>query len=163
MKIYHYCFLAAIISISIFSCSKTTVTPTNTNTGTHTDTSTTLIGNISLVGKWNVITDTVSYAGSRTMYHGVSTDHYIFTKYGNLFISLAPNNFTDTAVYAINTLGYSVAWQNNSSSVNGTLSRVQSISVPYTITTLNADSLILTSSAQTDIGVRYEQIFFKKQ
>ncbi len=163
MKIYHLCFLAAIISVCIFSCAKTSVTPTNSNNGSHTDTSTTLTSNMALVGKWNVLTDTVSYAGLRTMYHGVAADHYIFTKYGNLFVSLAPNNFTDTAIYAINSLSYSVVWLNKSSSINGTLSRISSYSAPYTITSVNADSLILTSNAQANLGVRYEQIVFRKQ
>jgi hypothetical protein len=161
MKVFYTLLFAAIVSVCVFSCSKTKVTPSNNSS--QADTSTAPIDNIALVGKWNILTDTVSYAGSNTMYHGVATDHYTFTKYGNLYVNIAQNNFTDTAIYAINSLSYSVSWQNISYSINGTLSRLPSTSSAYAITSLDADTLILTSNAQTNSGARYEQIVFRKQ
>src|SRR3954470_13660214 len=92
----------AFIAIGFSSCSLDNVNPQQPNvpiTG-KSDTSTTLIANTSLVGTWNIVTDTVSYL-TNSMYHGTPTDHYIFTKYGNLYINNGFNSQIDTAVYTI--------------------------------------------------------------
>lgn len=159
MKIFYTALLVSIVTISLSSCSKSKVTPTNPS---RSDTSTSLINNTALVGNWNIVTDTIAYNGTNTMYHGVATDHYIFTKYGNLYINEAQYNYVDTAIYNINSLSYSVGWVNSYISVNGVSSRIASSSAPYTITSLDTASLVLTSSIQSANGPRYEQIVFKK-
>lgn len=159
MKIFYTALLALIVTIGLSSCSKNKVTPSNNS---HADTSMTLISNTALVGNWNIVTDTISYNGTNTMYHGVATDHYIFTKYGNLYINEAQYNYVDTAIYNINSLSYSVSWLNSYISVNGVSSRTASTSAPYSITSLDTASLVLTSSIQSGNGPRYEQIIFKK-
>jgi len=160
-KIIYPLSFVLLIATSYLSCMKTSVNPITNNQVI--DTSKTLIGNVSLVGKWNVLSDTISYGAARSNYHGVSSDHYTFTKYGNLFVKLAPNNYTDTAIYAISSINNSVVWQNIAYSIDGTVSHVSSVSVPYTITSLRNDTLILTSNFQTSAGVRFEEITFKKQ
>src|SRR6202000_1637637 len=100
-------------------------------TNTKADTSKTLISDLRLVGNWNIITDTISYQGNNTKYHGVAADHYIFTKYGNLFINEGLESFVDTAVYAIASIQNSVSWVNTYVSVNGVSTTNQSISLPY--------------------------------
>lgn len=163
MRIFYIAFFALIVTISVSSCVKNTITPTdNNNYSTRADTSTTLIGNTALVGNWNIVSDTISYNGTNTMYHGVATDHYIFSKYGNLYINEGLNHYVDTAVYAINSLGDQVAWQNLYISVNGVSSRATSYTGPYTITSLDTASLVLTGNVQSASGTLYEKIIFKK-
>ena len=162
MRILYIAVFALVVTIAVSSCVKSTVTPLNNNNSSRADTSTTLISNAALVGNWNIVSDTISYNGNNTMYHGVSTDHYIFSKYGNLYINEGLNNYVDTAVYAINSLNYLVAWQNLYISVNGVASRATSYSAPYAITSLDTASLVLTANAQSPSGTLYEKIVFKK-
>ncbi len=163
MRIFYIAFFALIVTISVSSCVKNTITPiNNNNNSTQADTSTTLIGNTALVGNWNIVSDTISYNGSNTIYHGVATDHYIFSKYGNLYINEGLNHFIDTAVYAVNTLKYQVDWQTLYTSINGVASRVQSYSAPYTSTSLDTASMVLTADVQSASGPLYEKIVFKK-
>jgi hypothetical protein len=160
MKYIYLLPLVAIVALIITSCSKSNVKPT---TSTKVDTSKTLIEDIRLVGNWNILTDTISYQGSNIMYHGVAADHYIFTKYGNLYINEGLENFVDTAVYSIASITNSVSWINTYVSVNGVFTTTQSISLPYSITSVDTTSLVLTSNASTAQGLRYEQITFKKK
>jgi hypothetical protein len=159
MKYAYLLPLAAIVALIITSCSKSSVKPTTT---TKVDTSKTLISDLRLVGNWNILTDTISYLGNNTKYHGVAADHYIFTKYGNLFINEGLENFVDTAVYSVASITNSVNWINNYVSVNGVSTTTQSISLPYVITSVDSVSLVLTSNASTSQGPRYEQLTFKK-
>ena len=159
MKYIYLLPLAAIVALIITSCSKSNVKPT---TSTKADTSNTLITDIRMVGNWNILTDTISFQGNGTMYHGVATDHFIFTKYGNLFINEGLESFVDTAVYAIASIPNSVSWVNSYISVNGVSTTTQSISLPYVITSVDSVSLVLTSNATTSQGPRYEQLIFKK-
>jgi hypothetical protein len=159
MKYAYLLPLAAIVALIITSCSKSSVKPTTT---TKVDTSKTLISDLRLVGNWNIFTDTISYLGNNTKYYGVATDHYIFTKYGNLFINEGLENFVDTAVYSVASITNSVSWINNYVSVNGVSTTTQSISLPYVITSVDSVSLVLTSNASTSQGLRYEQLTFKK-
>ena len=159
MKYAYLLPLAAIVALIITSCSKSSVKPTTT---TKVDTSKTLISDLRLVGNWNILTDTISYLGNNTKYYGVATDHYIFTKYGNLFINEGLENFVDTAVYSVASITNSVSWINNYVSVNGVSTTTQSISLPYVITSVDSVSLVLTSNASTSQGPRYEQLTFKK-
>src|ERR1700759_1795733 len=98
MKHIYLLPLAAIVALIITSCSKSNVKPP---TNTKADTSNTLITDIRLVGNWNILTDTISFQGVNTMYHGVAADHYIFTKYGNLYINEGLESFIDTGVYSV--------------------------------------------------------------
>jgi hypothetical protein len=159
MKYVYLLPLAAIVALIITSCSKSSVKPTTT---TKVDTSKTLIADLRLVGNWNILTDTISYQGNNTMYHGVAADHYIFTKYGNLYINEGLESFVDTAVYSVASITNSVSWTNNYISVNGVSTTTQSISLPYVITSVDSTSLVLTSNASTSQGPRYEQLTFKK-
>ena len=159
MKYAYLLPLAAIVALIITSCSKSSVKPTTT---TKVDTSKTPISDLRLVGNWNILTDTISYLGNNTKYYGVATDHYIFTKYGNLFINEGLENFVDTAVYSVASITNSVSWINNYVSVNGVSTTTQSISLPYVITSVDSVSLVLTSNASTSQGLRYEQLTFKK-
>jgi hypothetical protein len=159
MKYTYLLPLAAIVALIITSCSKSSVKPT---TITKVDTSKTLISDLRLVGNWNILIDTISYMGNKTEYHGVAADHYIFTKYGNLFINEGLESFVDTAVYSVASITNSVSWINNYVSVNGVSTTTQSISLPYVITSVDSVSLVLTSNATTSQGPRYEQLIFKK-
>jgi hypothetical protein len=159
MKYAYLLPLAAIVALIITSCSKSSVKPSTT---TKVDTSKTLIVDLRLVGNWNILTDTISYMGNNTKYHGVAADHYIFTKYGNLFINEGLENFVDTAVYSVTSLTNSVSWINNYVGVNGVSTTTQSVSLPYVITSVDSVSLVLTSNATTSQGPRYEQLTFKK-
>ncbi|MDB5154840.1 MAG: hypothetical protein JWR54_3591 [Mucilaginibacter sp.] len=159
MKYIYTISLIAMITIAMVSCSKSKVTPVKTS---KVDTSTTLISSNLLVGNWNIVTDTISYNGNNIMYHGTATDHYKFTKYGNLYINEGLDNLTDTAVYAISSINNQVNWVNNYISVNGVSSTFQSVSLPFVITSVDNVSLVLTQSVSTSQGPRYEQIKFKK-
>ena len=159
MKYLYLLPLIAFAAIIVTSCSKSSVQP---NTSTKIDTSKVLVSDIRLVGNWNIVTDTISFQGSNVMYHGVAGDHYNFTKYGNLYIKEGLGNLIDTAVYSVISIQNSVAWLNNYVSVNGVSTTTQSASLPYVITTLDSTSLVLTSTAGTAVGPRYEQITFKK-
>lgn len=161
MKIFYVASVALITIICLSSCKKYKVTPSGNNS--RADTSTTLIDNTALVGTWNIVTDTISSDGSSIMYHGVTGDHYIFTKYGNLYINEGLNSYVDTAIYGINSLNYSVAWENLYQSVNGASNRVLTSSSPYSITSVDTVSLVLTADTKSAGGTpRYEQIVFKK-
>ena len=160
MKYIYLLPLAAIVALIITSCSKSNVKPT---ANTKADTSNTLITDIRLVGNWNILTDTISFQGVNTMYHGVAADHYIFTKYGNLYINEGLESFIDTGVYSVASITNSVSWINTYVSINGVFTTTQSFSLPYVITKVDTASLILTSNASTAQGPRYEQITFKKK
>ncbi|WP_426671622.1 hypothetical protein ACPPVU_10325 [Mucilaginibacter sp. McL0603] len=160
MKYIYLLPLVAIVALIITSCSKSNVKPT---TSTKADTSNTLTADIRLVGNWNILTDTINFQGNGTIYHGVATDHFIFTKYGNLYIKEGLANLIDTAVYSVASITNSVSWINTYISVNGAFSTIHSQSLPYVITKLDTASLILTSNASTAQGPRYEQITFKKK
>lgn len=159
MKYIYLLPLVAIAALIVTSCSKSNVKPTNS---TKADTSNTLTDNIRLVGNWNILTDTIYYQGSGTMYHGVATDHFIFTKYSNLYINEGLESLVDTAVYSIQSIPNTVSWINTYTSINGVFTTTQSVSLPYVITSVDSTSLVLTSNATTAQGPRYEQITFKK-
>lgn len=157
--------LVTLIACCVVSCSKfvdgANPPPTQTGGTTSSDTSKTLIGNTSLVGNWNIVTDTVSFV-SDAMYKGTASDHYIFTKYGNLYINSGFNQQVDTAVYSISTSANKVQWTNSYWSVNGVYSRSPTSVGAYVISNLTSTTLVLTQSAATPEGYRYEQITFKK-
>ncbi|HVS94337.1 MAG TPA: hypothetical protein VHE59_20005 [Mucilaginibacter sp.] len=126
------------------------------------DTSTTLINNTALVGKWNIISDSLSYQGVKIKYQGTTGDHYIFTKYGNLYIKEAfGGSIIDTAIYDVSN-SYVLNWLNIYVNQNGNVSTIPTNSPPFNIRT-NADSLVLTSNVPTSQGQRYEEIKFIKQ
>jgi|ERR1700761_8419761 hypothetical protein len=152
-------FITAVIASGLWSCKKNTITPQQTGKA---DTSTTLISITALVGKWNIVSDTISYAGSAVGYKGVTGDHFIFTKYGNLYITEGLDNLIDTAIYAITPINNQLSWVNTYLSVNGQSTTLHSNSVPYDITSLDTASMVLTSNVQASGGIRYEQITLKK-
>ncbi|HVV56581.1 MAG TPA: hypothetical protein VHC47_14705 [Mucilaginibacter sp.] len=158
---YIFILLCVILFASfIGSCSKGNDIPTEVSP--KLDTSSTLISNTELVGKWNILTDSLSFQGNNTMYHGTSADHYIFTKYGNMYVK---ENFggsvIDTAIYGISSSNV-LNWLNIYTNVNGVASTSPTNSPPFSIV-LDADSLTLTSNVSTSTGQRYEQIKFIKQ
>jgi hypothetical protein len=153
--------LVAVFSIWFSSCQVNNISPQQSIVIKN-DTSTTLIQNIALVGYWNIVTDTISYQGNNVMYHGTAADHYIFTKYGNLYIKEGLDNLIDTAIYNINSLTYSTSWVNSYLSVNGVISTTASSSAPFAITSVDTASMVLTSNYSTGSGQRYEQLTFKK-
>jgi len=149
----------ALITITIFSCGKTTVTPVVHG---KVDTSTTLISNTELVGKWSLTKDTVNVAGTGDVYHGVAGDTYTFTKYSNLYVHLTPNNIIDTATYSISSINNQVSWINLYYSINGISVTGTSYSYPFTITLVDDHHLTITSNQSTASGQRYEQMTFTK-
>ncbi|HWD89583.1 MAG TPA: hypothetical protein VG367_15735 [Mucilaginibacter sp.] len=152
-------FSVILYSYLLSSCSKDNIPAI---TSPRLDTSTTLISNTVLVGKWNIISDSLSYQGININYKGTAGDHYIFTKYGNLYISEAfGGNTIDTATYDVSN-SYVLNWLNIYVNQNGNVSTIPTNSPPFNIRT-NADSLVLTSNASTTQGQRYEQIKFIKQ
>lgn len=161
MKIIYTMALIAVVGTAMFSCSKNEVIPYVPPS--KTDTSTALIPNTTLVGNWNILTDTISFNGSNVMYHGTATDYYRFTKFGNLFINEGLNTYIDTALYGIETSSNQVDWLNNYLSINGVVSRNPTVSPSYTITAVDTAKLILTSNVSTSLGQRYEQLVFKKK
>ena len=159
MKYIVILFAVVLYSYLLSSCSKDN--PPNI-VSPKLDTSTTLINNTALVGKWNIVSDSLSYQGINIKYTGTAGDHYIFTKYGNLYISEAfGGNTIDTAIYAVSN-SYVLNWLNIYVNQNGNVSTIPVNSPPFNIR-LNADSLILLSNASTTQGQRYEQIKFIKQ
>jgi hypothetical protein len=163
MKSIFIAFVIVTLIAGFSACKLDTMKPTKITDG-KSDTNFTLITDTTLVGKWTIVTDTISYLGTNTMYHGTASDHYYFTKWGNLFINEGLNSLVDTAVYniAIENSQKGVSWINSYISVNGNATREQSVSSIYAITSVSATSLILTANIQTIQGPRYEQITFKK-
>lgn len=156
------CVIAMFIA-GFSSCKLDTMKPTKITDGPL-DTNFTLITDTTLVGKWIIVSDSISYLGTNTMYKGTASDHYYFTKWGNLFINEGLNSLVDTAVYNISIANSQsgVSWVNSYISVNGVATRDQSVSSLYAITSVSSNSLILTANIQTIQGPRYEQIKFKK-
>lgn len=160
MKRIYILALAAVVAVTVFSCKKTKVTPL---TSSKVDTSTTLIDDKILVGNWNIVSDTVSYMNNTVMYQGTPNDHYIFTKYGNLYINEGLDKLIDTAIYSVTPGNGTVAWINSYFSTNGVAYIGSTQSFTYNITSIDSVSMVLTSSQATQNGQRYEQIKFKKQ
>jgi hypothetical protein len=158
--------ILALIAAGFAACNLDNVNPqqpppTTTTPGKPVDTSKTVITNTSVVGNWNLVSDTLSYAGTYAMYRGVPNDHYIFTKYGNLYINVALNKYVDTAVYSISTTN-KLQWVNTYTSANGVATTTQSSSAPFDITSVDAHNLVLTCNQSTVNGTRYEVIILNK-
>src|ERR1700744_2547157 len=146
MKSLYLIAIVTVFAITMVSCSKTKVTP---STPSKVDTSKTLISDIRLVGNWNIVTDTISFQGNNIMYHGIPTDHYKFTKYGNLYIKQGLGSLIDTAIYGISSITNQVAWVNQFVSVNGVSTTTASSSLSYSITSLDSVKLVLTQNGTT--------------
>ena len=157
MKIIYKVSFIVLISAGLFSCSKSDVKPTPIP---RADTSSTLIGDTRLVGNWAVVKDSVYYNGGSSVYLGVAGDHYKFTKYGNLYISLQNRAFIDTAIYTVSTV--QVGWINTYTESNGLITTYHTTTPPYNIASLDATNLVLSQTAQANGGQRFEQITFKK-
>jgi phage gp45-like len=160
-NVFLFCAIA-LIAFEISSCSLDNVNPQQPNvpiTG-KSDTSTTLITNTSLVGTWNIVTDTVAYNGN-FMYHGTSGDHYIFTKYGNLYINNGFNAQVDTAVYTIYA-DNTVKWTTSYWKTNDVFSRQPLTVGPYKVSDLTSTTLTLTEDVKSNSSSYYEQIKFLK-
>ncbi|HTI57496.1 hypothetical protein [Mucilaginibacter sp.] len=149
----------ALITITIFSCGKTSVTPT---TPVKVDTSTTLVGSTLIVGNWNLKKDSVFLNGASNVYTGVDGDHFKFTKYSNLYIHITSGNLVDTAIYTLSSLNLQVSWTNLYYSQNGNVVTGQSNSYPFIVTTIDDNNLVLTSNVSTPAGQRYERLTFTK-
>ena len=161
MKIRALLFTASLL-IGIFSaCKQNNITPQkNTKPAlSPLDTSNTLISNTSLLGVWNVVSDTVSFLVD-TMYHGKAGDQYIFTKYGNVYAKCAFNQFIDTGVYTLSQ--DTMRWLTLYVAEAGSIIRTPVTTAPYVISNLTATSLVLTQFDLSPDGPRYEQITFKK-
>lgn len=160
MKIIYSILLMVFTALAIASCSKTNNTVPQT---TKVDTSKNLTSDMSLVGNWSIVTDTIAFAGKNVMYHGSTNDYYKFTKYGNLYISETLDNLVDTAIYSISPINNQVGWLNLYTSINGLSTTSQSVTPPFVITHVDSAKLVLTQNASTSSGARYEQITFKKK
>jgi hypothetical protein len=153
---------AAVLLLIVFSaCEKSNLGPQKKTTSTLSqgDTSTMLITNTSLVGTWNVVTDTISF-NAYIMYHGKPGDHYTFTKYGNLYASKTLNGFIDTGVYKIS--HDTVSWVSSYVAEGGGYIKGPVSTPPYVVSSLTTTSLILTSNMITPDGIYYEQIRLSK-
>jgi len=157
MKIIYKVSFIALISAALFSCGKSDVQPTVIP---RADTSSTLIGDTRLVGNWAVVKDSVFYNSGSAVYIGVAGDHYKFTKYGNLYISLQNRTFIDTAIYTVTTT--QVGWVNTYLESNGLISVVHTTTPAYNIASLDTANLVLSQTTQASGGQRFEQITFKK-
>ncbi|HTD98877.1 MAG TPA: hypothetical protein VK668_06300 [Mucilaginibacter sp.] len=153
---------AALIAFGFSACSLDHINPDQPpiiSTG-KSDTSKTPIANTSLVGTWNIITDSISYQ-TNTMYHGTPSDIYKFTQYGNLYVNNGFNAQIDTAVYAISTdnkLQFTTSYW----SANGNYSRVPLAVGPFQISNLTSTTLTLTQNVKSTNGNYYEQLIFAK-
>jgi hypothetical protein len=154
--------LFVLIITGFSACKVDNINPpikTKTTAVAKADTSTTLYSNLALVGKWNIVTDTVSFLANG-MYHGTAADHFIFTKYGNLYVNSGFNKQIDTAVYTIT--DNKLQWENSFWSVNGRFSYSATSQGYYTISNLTPTTLVLTQALNSPDGFRYEQITFVK-
>lgn len=153
-----------LIVVGFNACKLDNLNPQNSPAPTpvKVDTNKTIIANTALVGKWNIVTDTVSAGTINLIFHGTPTDHYTFTKYGNLYINNSVfYNYVDTAIYSI-TNNTRVQWVNSYYSQNGAVITTPTSSGSYTITSISDHSLVLTQNAATPMGQRYEQITLSK-
>ena len=157
MKIIYKVSFITLISAALFSCGKSDVKPTVIP---RADTSSTLIGDTRLVGNWALVKDSVYYNNNSTVYLGVAGDHYKFTKFGNLYISLQNRTFIDTAIYTVTTT--QVGWINTYIESNGLITTYHTTTPSYNIASLDAANLVLSQTAQAQGGQRFEQITFKK-
>jgi hypothetical protein len=165
MKHIIFIIIPAFILVGSFSCKKGNgIKPGNSNTS-KLDTSTTLISNTELVGNWNLVTDTVSieYGGRLAMYHGIPSDHYVFTKYANLYVNSGLNAFIDTGIYTISNSNQ-LGWESLYGGVLGHYGKDEGAYIGgYVVTSVTAHSLVLTSNTVNSLaGNRYEQIILKK-
>ena len=159
MKIIYKISLIALVSGTLFSCSKSKVTPSNPS---RVDTSTTKVSDKRLVGNWAIVTDSISYGGNNAMYHGSAGDYYKFTEYGNLYIAESFGNLVDTAIYTISSINNQVGWTNLYTRINGVSTTIVSTTPAYTIVNVDTANLVLMQNVQTQGGLRYEQLTFKK-
>lgn len=157
MKIIYKVSFIALISAALHSCGKSDVKPTVIP---RADTSNSLIGDTRLVGNWAIVKDSVFYNGSSAVYIGAAGDHYKFTKYGNLYISVQNKTFIDTAIYTVTTT--QVGWVNTYIESNGLITTVHTTTPPYNIASLDTAKLVLSQTSQASAGQRFEQITFKK-
>jgi hypothetical protein len=157
MKIIYKVLFILLIGNTLISCSKSDVKPVIIP---NADTSKTLIADTKLVGNWAIVKDSVFYNSNSTVYIGGTSDHYKFTKYGNLYISQFGGNFLDTAIYTVS--GFQVGWVNLKISSEGLVSAVQTTTPPFNIIKLDTANLILTQNVQISGGAHFEQITFKK-
>jgi hypothetical protein len=155
------------LAIGLNSCEKKNVGFLRPLIFAKSDTSTTPISHTELVGNWNIVTDTVylegspTYPGSSFKYYGTPSDHYIFTKYANMYIKSAFNNYTDTAVYIISGTD-TLKWINSYFSQAGSVIKGPSQTGAFIIMSISPHSLIISQSGLTPEGHRYEEITFKK-
>lgn len=157
MKIIYKVSFIAVIGAMLYSCGKSDVTPTVIP---RADTSSSLIGDTRLVGNWAVVKDSVFYNSSGSVYIGGAGDHYKFTKYGNLYISMQNKTFIDTAIYSVTTT--QVGWVNTYLELNGLVTTGHTTTPPYNIASLDTANLVLSQTTQASAGQRFEQITFKK-
>jgi hypothetical protein len=159
--------LLSFAAVVLFSCKKPNAVQPGGSINTKSDTSTALVNNPELIGDWNIVTDTVYlegtaiYPGASTMYHGTAADHYIFTKYANLYIKSGFNKYTDTAIYNISGTD-TLHWINSYFSQVGVVIKGKSQTFPFTITSVSTHSLVLSQAVLTPEGHRFEQITFEK-
>lgn len=153
--------LLVFITAGVISCVKKNEGMLRPLKVAKSDTSTTLITNTELVGNWNIVTDSISWSID-SVYRGTPGDHYNFTKYGNLYIRSAFENYTDTATYTISSSNI-LNWVNSYfSDIGGTITERSQVG-PFTIATLTPNSLVITQKELTTLGgIRYEMITFKK-
>jgi len=167
MKNLYLILLAGIFALCIFACKRpNAVKPTHAN-GPKSDTSTTLIANTELVGDWNVVTDTMHrdsvpwLKGGSIMYYGTAKDHFIFTKYANLYVNIALNGWIDTAIYDIS--GSDTLRWINSYLKQGVATIIgPSSQGAFKIISITPHSLIIRTSGISPDGYEYQQITFKK-
>jgi len=133
--------LLALIVTGLSACKTNNVDPRIDATNSS-DTSTSLVANTALVGFWYIVTDTISSNGGQ-MYQGVHTDHFIFTRYGNLYIHNGLNQQVDTAIYIFSPPDQ-VQWTYTYYSENGIESKAHLTAGPYQITGWNTNVLSLT-------------------
>ena len=157
MKVIYKISFVALISAALYSCSKSDLKPTVIP---RADTSSTLIGDTRLVGNWAIVKDSVFYNNSGAVYLGAPGDHYKFTKYGNLYISLQNRTFIDTAIYTVTTT--QVGWINTYIESNGLITTYHTTTPAMNIASLDATNLVLSQTTQANGGQRFEQITFKK-
>jgi hypothetical protein len=164
MKAISLLTIVVVIAIGLSSCNPEHINPQQTKTSStvtaKSDTNKTLITNTELVGTWNVVTDTVAFLVD-TMYHGQPGDHYIFTKYGNIYINNNFDKFIDTGVYNIS--HDTVQWASSYISQVGSGGYGLFFIGPFTISNLSNTSLVLTQFVISPDGYRYEQIALKKE
>jgi len=153
----------ALTSVCFLTCKKSPISKPVNHLAPISDTNTTLIANQIMVGNWTLVTDSVhvDVIDIDTVYHGTANDHYVFTKYGNMYIHSGFNRYIDSAIYTVSPENR-IDWVNSYFSLLGAVIKGTSYDGYFSITEISAHSASLYQSRLNQYGLRNEVVKLKK-